>query len=283
MRGTLATNSLNGQNRLSEKDNPMPADIVEIQDPEPAFDAAAVQDADDAEVHYMQVVTAQQLAAPIWPWAKVVEKIIPLQDFLVEEFKIHDPDFWVPDLVYGVDKLQAKVMGYYRGHYNGFGLRREIMFNSEYVGKNVDADNFWDVVAGTLAHELIHAYQDETNTARTKRNHHNEQFRELASAIGLVVTPKGEQSYDVKTGRFFELLKKHDPKIKVPDTKHLTAPIQQKTKKKGKSTLKKWGCGCQNFRSGKGKLFFRCTVPGCGQEVRLLEEDPRTQKKDASA
>ena len=36
-------------------------------------------------------------------------------------------------------------------------------------------------------------------------------------------------------------------------------------KRKGKSTLKKWTCGCQNARIGKKDFYAQCTKSECGQ------------------
>ena len=89
------------------------------------------------------------------------------------EFKLQ-----VPDLAFNPDKLSTRTLGYYRGYYNGFGLRREIAINIQYVSP----ENFWDVL-GTLAHELIHAHQDMTGTASKKRNHHKPEFSQIAKSM----------------------------------------------------------------------------------------------------
>lgn len=229
---------------------------------------------DGQELEIIDAVTQHQMTCLAWGRSEVIQAILHWMPRLVEEFKIHTPDFRVPELAFCIDKLPVRTMGYYRGSYNGYGLRREIAFNSEYIqqaekGQSFeDTEAFYDMI-GTLGHELVHAYQDITGTASKKRNHHNEEFRDIAATIGMVVARNGEQTYH-ENERFFDFLKSVKPNIKLPVL--CGKPIPRQKKKKGKSTLKKWGCSCQKFYSGKSELFLRCTLRGCEQEVRLLND-----------
>lgn len=224
------------------------------------------------EVEIIHAVTNYQMAAPAWPCAEIVRNLKIWQERLVAEFKLQ-----IPELAYCLEKLPVRTMGHYRGNYNGFGLRREIAINTNYVRE----DNFWDAI-GTLAHELIHSHQDLTGTASKKKNHHNDEFRKLADMMGLVVAPNGVQTY-VPNGRFFDFLTSNDAAIQLPAMEDIAEPIPQAKKKKGTSTLKKWACDCQTIRSGKAELFVRCDKPdGCGKPLRLVTHDADAPQASAT-
>ncbi|HVX12743.1 MAG TPA: SprT-like domain-containing protein [Pirellulales bacterium] len=122
-------------------------------------------------------------------------------------------------------------MGHFRYGHNGFGLKGEIAINTLYLNKREQ----WQIL-GTLLHELLHGWQQVHGTPG-KRNHHNEEFREKAAGLGLLIDRHGVTGY-AASSPFKELLRRNG--VDVPDTESF--PVIQR--QPSKSKLKKWSCGC---------------------------------------
>jgi hypothetical protein len=137
-------------------------------------------------------------------------------------------------------------LGHFRSGENGFGLRGEVAINTRYLQKG----EFWDLI-GTLAHELIHAWQQAYGRPG-RRNYHNVAFRRRASEIGLIVDDRGHTTYD-PNGAFFELLRRHG--VVVPN---LPEPVPAEAQTRGTSKLKLWTCGCTRARVAVAEFRARC-------------------------
>src|SRR5947207_681338 len=115
------------------KERPMTADLADKHgQPETEFKVAG-----SPETDIIYAVTEYQLVAESWGWGEVIKTLLLWKDYLVEEFKLQ-----VPELAFCIDKLPVRTMGYYRGEYNGFGLKREIALNSKYIQKGDQTTTF---------------------------------------------------------------------------------------------------------------------------------------------
>jgi predicted SprT family Zn-dependent metalloprotease len=148
-----------------------------------------------------------------------------------------------------VDVLSRTCYGHFRWGHNGFGLKGEIAINRRYL---TDRPPFQ--VLGTLLHELLHAWQHAHGTP-SRRDHHNEEFREKARACGLLIDRRGVTGF-AAASRFKDLLRGYA--IAVPDSEFIPTEARQK----GNSKLKKWSCECTNVRCAVADLRARCLKCG---------------------
>ena len=150
------------------------------------------------------------------------------------EFKLN-----IPTPAIQIDELSRRTLGTYLPGRNGFGLRNEITFNSRHFNKPI-AD-----LLNTCCHELLHEWQEiHGNPGRSKkRYYHNNQFREKAKSLGLLIDKWG-RDIGVVPGPFTKLLEKHGI-----DTSYLPKPGENSTEEKfpgntPRTKMKKWECAC---------------------------------------
>ena len=77
------------------------------------------------------------------------------------------------------DHVSFRVMGA-RDRFGHFRGRIKGMPDLNEIGVSLRAVRSTDLLMATMAHEMIHLYQDETGTAR---GHHNPKFRKLARRV----------------------------------------------------------------------------------------------------
>lgn len=135
-----------------------------------------------------------------------------------------------------------------RGHYmlgrNAFGLRDEININRQHLNRHPVVNLM------VLLHEMIHMFQ---HTVQGCGGYHNKQFHVLSTEFGMPThgNRKGIP-LDIQEP-LISFLRQHLPldqrAFKVEEVrKELLTPV--KVKGNGKSTLKKWSCGCRSCRVG---------------------------------
>jgi hypothetical protein len=166
---------------------------------------------------------------------------------LIVEFKLD-----IPHVALCVERLPANRYGHFRSGHNGFGLQGEIAINSRYLTGRRPA---WEVL-GTLAHELLHAWQ-QVHGKPGDRNHHNCEFRDKAEELGLLIDEKGITGYAAHSP-FKELLQRFGVNVPFEEV------VPQAGKPRGDSKQKKWTCGCTNVRVAVKTFKARCLL--CGNE-----------------
>jgi SprT-like family len=180
------------------------------------------------------------------------EMIAVLQEWaarFIVEFKLD-----IGDIALCIDRLPSSRYGHFRHGHNGFGLRGEIVINSRYLtGKR----QLWEVL-GTLAHELLHAWQEVHGTPG-ERNHHNAEFQAKARELGLIIDRRGVTSYAANSP-FKEVLRRFG--VSVPDHEIKASAVRPR----GDSKLKKWSCGCTTARVAVADFRARCLK--CGNEFK---------------
>jgi hypothetical protein len=179
------------------------------------------------------------LAADLHVWA----------ERMVLEFKL---ETGTPALM--IEQLRPGRLGHYRHGRNAFGLRDEVAIDQDCC----QANPFWQVL-GVLLHELLHAWQEHNGKPPSpkSRNYHNNEFREKAATLGLLVDRRGYTQYAPGDTPFITLLKKYGlevPEIPEPDA----TPIRP-----GQSKLALYECLC-GVKVRVGRSRFNAMCLDCG-------------------
>lgn len=184
-----------------------------------------------------------------WYGRDIVAELQGWTERFVVEFKLD-----IPHVVLGVKDLPKNRYAHFRPGHNEFGLLGEIAFNRHYLAGQRP---FWEIL-GTLLHELLHGWQ-ETHGTPGKRNHHNEEFRQKAWEVGLIIDRGGVTGYRAES-EFKALLRSYG--VDSPAIQQLP----QRRTTPGNSKLKKWSCGCRppvNVRVAIATFRAQCLDCGC--------------------
>lgn len=167
--------------------------------------------------------------------------------------------------------LHRNCGGHFLAGHNEFGLAYEIAIAVP-PPTQLHLLNRGDLV-GTLLHEQLHLLQELTGVPGAN-NYHNAQYRNTAERFGLLVDHRGHQTYAADS-LFLELLAEHgvDPPRLIAEGRTAGSsgpqpPGFSKRRPLGRSTLRKWSCGCTNVRVGVAEFHACCTRPDCGNLYR---------------
>lgn len=177
---------------------------------------------------------------------------VALQEWIVRfiaEFKLD-----IREVALRIDVLPCSRLGHFRVGHNGFGLKGEIALNSRYL----ETRPLWQIL-GTLLHELLHAWQHAHGNP-SRKDHHNEEFRQKAAECGLNIDRQGVTGYAADSP-FKTLLREYG--VAVPADEYI--PTGERLK--GKSKLKKWSCGCTNIRCAVADFRAQCLK--CGNAFKV--------------
>src|SRR5687768_11026733 len=188
----------------------------------------------------------------------------------------------VPAPVIAFDDLRNKnTLACYDLFPDEYGILGKITFNTAWYVDEEDKKS-WALgrysQGETLVHEYVHLWQqigrgqDPYNQKKHGRDTHNKEFVAKAEELGIHPMPvKGVHTRIATPGSPIDILLK-DMGI-FPPKEAYNKPEEIKInwadwligdKKKGKSTLTKWSCGCQNVRVGTKEFHARCTHESCG-------------------
>jgi hypothetical protein len=181
----------------------------------------------------------------------------------------------VPDPVISFENLRNNnVLASYTLQRNPQGLLHEITFNTEHY-EEVDGKQVWRfgrwAQLETLTHEYLHLKQQKYGATPYKsgRNTHNKEFVTLAKQIGLNVVPVIGCHYQVADERSPFAILMHELGIIRPDDVPRDEGVKIKDdwfeigkKRKGRSSLSKWSCGCQNAWIGASEFAAHCDKCG---------------------
>lgn len=200
----------------------------------------------------------------------------------------------VPDPVVSFDNLrQSRTLACYRLNRNPQGLLHEVTFNTEHYeikdSKPVWRFGRWAQLE-TLTHEYLHLKQQKygLDPYRGRGGGHNREFVNMGRSIGLNITPVIGCHYQVADeGSPFAILMK-ELGIKRPDDVPRADGVKIKDdwfevgkKRKGRSSLSKWTCGCQNAWIGSAEFHAKCL--DCGNDfvkATALRETLKQLAKD---
>lgn len=189
----------------------------------------------------------------------------------------------MPDPVISFEDMRNyNTLAAYRLIRNPQGLNYVITMNTQhYVVKKEDDKEVLQWEFGkwaqleTLAHEQVHLWQQTCgkDPIVPGKVYHNKEFVEKCESIGL--HPKLGEGYhlELATEPFSILMNE----LGIEPPKELAKGLPEldidwfkwlqdfKGKgRKGRSTLSKWSCGCQNARIGRKEFHAKCTCPDCG-------------------
>lgn len=181
----------------------------------------------------------------------------------------------VPDPVISFENLRnVNVLASYTLSRNPQGLLYEISLNTAHYqdieGKKVWRYGQW-AQAESLLHEQLHLWQQRygKNPYRGGRDSHNVEFCRKAKELGLNVVPVIGCHYQVADQDSPFGLVMREMGIKRPDDIPRADGVKIKDdwfeigkKRKGRSSLTKWSCGCQNAWIGASEFLARCNVCG---------------------
>lgn len=169
----------------------------------------------------------------------------------------------IPALTF--EKSRVNNFGWYRVGLNDFAVKNQINLNRLYIDRPLYE------TLGTLLHEMVHGFEQEhvEEAKKTKGWYHTKAFREKLKECGIHTDERG---CHVAIGDPFRyILIRHGVDFNHANMiqKGGLILIPPKPKKKGKSKLKKWSCGCQNVRIGKSEFHATCNL--CGNEFELID------------
>jgi hypothetical protein len=184
----------------------------------------------------------------------------------------------VPNPLFAFDNLRNNnVLGQYDLFPDEYGLKFKITINTAHFedvdGKKKYKYGDWALCEVGL-HELIHVWQQEgggKDPYKGGRNSHNKEFVDKAESLGLHPVPViGCHSKVADADSPFGYLMKQFG-IKRPDDVPRAEGIKIKDdwfeigkKRKGRSSLTKYSCGCQNAWIGASEFAAKCNL--CGND-----------------
>lgn len=162
----------------------------------------------------------------------------------------------LPPAVIEVANTRYDRFGHYVRGRSGLGLMHTININRQHINRHRV------LVLKTLEHEMIHLDQD---TRSECTGYHNKAFQLKSIELGIPVNKKGVTIG--LTDPFVSFMREHLPdNLKDFNLEELLRELHTPIKKgQGKSTLKKWGCGCRSCRVGTSD-FEDVLCRRCGKD-----------------
>lgn len=194
-----------------------------------------------------------QADAEDWGFSDLANDLHLWGERMIFEFKLQ---IGTPVLM--VARLRRGRLGHYRRGRNAFGLRDEIAIDQSHAEESA-----YCRVLITLAHELIHSWQEHHGSPPSRRsfNYHNREFRNKAESLGLIVDSRGHTHCSPGDTPFLLLLKKYD--VAVVETGEPRLALAQPSR--SKLTLYECACGVK-ARVGRSRFNAKCL--DCGTLFR---------------
>lgn len=196
----------------------------------------------------------------------------------------------MPDVVVGFDDAgNQNILAFYRKVPNAHGIPDEVIFNNVHYettnGKVSWRYGKWSQYE-TLAHEMGHGLLNYISKIENRSiPAHGKEFCELLESWGLHPVPNIGAHYQVAdSDKPFGILMRQlgiarPDDVPRGDTKPIKTDWFRPKKEKGRSSLTKWSCGCQNVRVGTKEFHACCTR--CGNVfTRATESNTVYQSAD---
>lgn len=181
----------------------------------------------------------------------------------------------MPATVLSFEKVDHRILAYYRLGRNPQGLLYEITMNTVHLGRPL-----WNVLE-TLLHEEFHLWQQNFGKHPVERNYHNQEFVERCEMVGLHPMPIFGFHWKPADGAFEVLMTEHG--IARPAEVFDVMPGERRNwwdieKKEGKSTLNLWECPCgQKVRVGKSS-WPGAVCNSCGGQYVKIEKNEKASQ-----
>jgi len=193
-----------------------------------------------------------------WHLSRLAHELYWWYDFINILFFKEEP---VPVPVISFEKTSVKTLGHFVIGKNAIGLSNNINVNRIYLHRPL-----WEVIA-TLTHELCHSWQQTYGKLESRNWYHGKEFQQKMLEIGIVTNNKGQHL--AVSDPFVYLLRRHGVNVCIEPNIEGILEIDTEPKKKGKSKLKKWSCGCTNIRVAI--TDFKAICLKCENEFELVE------------
>lgn len=191
-----------------------------------------------------------------WPLCRLSSELYWWTEFFNTAFFKNQP---VPIPILSFEKKSVKNLGHYQKERNGFGLKENININQWHLDRPL-----WEILV-ILIHEMCHSWQTLYGNP-SKSWFHNREFQMKMLEFGIVCNNKG---CHLGVGDpFVFLLKRHGIALNLNRERDGIMKIPPTPKKKGKSKLKKWTCGCTNIRVAVSDLEAKCLK--CGNRFDMV-------------
>lgn len=203
------------------------------------------------------------------------QKAIGLRERLIDPIARVDR-MQLPDPVIGFENLRNyKVLAEYLIERDAVGLTCRINFNKEHYVEQDDKKVWrWGRWAQmeTLAHEYVHLWQQQVGSGKPS---HGKEFIDKCESIGLHPMPLIGCHIAVADEPFSILMKEWgiERPADVPTDTRRKDWFKLGKEVKGRSSLSRWSCGCQNARIGAKEFHAVCTI--CGNEFIKLESNQK--------
>jgi hypothetical protein len=181
----------------------------------------------------------------------------------------------LPDPVISFDRMRHETLAAYTLARNPQGLLYEITFNTMHLGRAQ-----WETLE-TLLHEMVHLWQQNfgQHAVKPPKVYHNAEFVAKCESLGLHPRPAVGSHWRPADGLFEMLMREHG--IAPPD--YVVVSLGEKRfdwwdlgkEQKGRSTLAKWSCGCQNVRVGTKEFYAQCLR--CGNIFVKVEAEAQQE------
>lgn len=218
-----------------------------------------------------------------WEWHEIASQLYVWTDRFNDRF--HNRQ--MPEAVLSFERMDHRILAAYTLRRNAQGLLYEITFNVKHLDRPL-----WETLE-TLMHEYVHLWQQNYGQHPVERNYHNEEFVSVCEALGLHPLIGSGVHLQPADGLFAEFLKAYgvpepdplaEPKMN-PKGKPLDWWADPEKRPQGRSTLRKWSCGCQNVRVGTAEFHAQCLR--CGNVFELVSpqqhqaaEQPESKTED---
>ena len=218
-----------------------------------------------------EAIRAHIEGAQDWEWRPIATTLYQWTDRFSDRFFERQ----MPDTVLGFERLDVRILAAYTLKRNPQGLLYEITFNTYHLKRPM-----WETLE-TLMHEYVHLWQQNMGEHPVARNYHNQEFVAQCEALGLHPAIGPGVHTRPADGPFAEFLRAYG--VKEPSAlvgtilddkgRPLDWWIKPGEERRGRSTLTKWSCGCQNVRVGTKEFYASCTR--CGHAFSKVEASPR--------
>ena len=217
--------------------------------------------------------------APDWEDQPTVRKLISMDRMMRMYWfaQKNAGDYLLPPAVYGVEKIDHRILAAYHLRRNAMGIQFYIAFNQVHTrAGGALEDDF--ALHETQVHELTHCYMENSqDLPKASRGYHPRAMVELMKELGINMR-EGAGSHFAPADRDsqFERLMLRCGVARPENASDVAVPPEApklswwdvgRDKRKGTSTLIKWVCKCDppfNIRTGRrdlAALCLRCEQP----------------------
>ena len=218
----------------------------------------------------------QELADQLYQWTDI------FRDRLIDPVVVPGKEGKLPGPVIGFESFDYRVLAYYRLGKNAFGLDDEIILNEVHLQRPLYS------ILETVLHEQLHLWQQRRGQAPVTRNYHNSEFVQKCEGLGLHPELGSGVHLAPADGAYEALMAEYGIARPPMSDIWIVGPGEKRNwwvspdkERKGRSTLSKWSCGCQNVRVGTKEFWAVCLK--CGNPFMPVDDRAKQEANHESA